>query len=333
MKKNIINVSDFSPQWHWLESEFKNKNLDWVHYSSQNIIHSFIPKHSAIGRSYCALKSTLKAKKSASVLVSHGPTPTSYVGLLAEKICPETPHLAFSFNFTELPQGKKRDLMASAYQQPTRFVCYSTFEQNLYAEYFGIPLSSIDMIYWSQTEVATEVNEQATESGRYICALGTQGRDYQSLFSAMKKLPNIKLVAVVSPAYIEGLVIPENVIIRNNIPLSQAFNILKFSEFMVLPLRNSQIPCGHSTIVSSMFFKKTILISNAITVSDYITDGVTGLFFEPSNPQDLKQKIESLWEDQKNTHLMNATAYQFAKTHCTEQSAVQYFSKFLKNYA
>jgi len=223
--------------------------------------------------------------------------------------------------------------MATAYQQPTRFVCFSTFEKQLYAEHFGIPMSSIDMIYWSQTEPIIDINEQPTESGRYICALGTQGRDYKTLFAAMKKLPSIKLIAVVSPEYIEGLEIPENVIIRNNIPLSQAFNILKFSEFMVLPLRDSQAPCGHSTIVSSMFFKKTILITRAETVSDYIQESVTGLFFEPNHVDDLKRKIESLWEDQKNTLLMNATAYEFAKAHCTQQSAVNYFREFLKNYA
>lgn len=333
MIKHIINVSDLSPNWNWLEEAFKQPDMAWHHYSSLAIkLPTYVPKQQSIGRAYSGIRGALKASQPNSILVSHGPRPTMYASHFAGKICPKTPHLAFSFTFTELPKGRQVDVMRAAYKQPTRFVCYSNFEKNLYASYFDIPLDKIDMIHWSAHEPVQDPNEKPTESGRYICALGTQGRDYKTLFEAMRLLPHIKLIAVVTPEYIRGLDIPDNVIIRSNIPLSQAFNILKFSEFMVLPLRDSEAPCGHSTIVSSMFFKKSILITNAVTVYDYIQDKKTGVFFEANNLVDLKEKIETLWQDQTNTNAMNEAAYQFAKDYCTEKSAIDYFQQFLNNH-
>lgn len=333
MTKHIINVSDLSPDWNWLENEFRQSDTTWQHFSSlKPKLPDYLPKRNAIARAYSGLRGTLKARAPNSVLVSHGPRPTMYVSNLAASICPDVPHLAFSFTFTELPKGKQIAVMKKAFRQPTRFVCYSNFEKNLYADYFNIPLEKIDMIHWSAHEPMHNPDEKPSEEGRYICALGTQGRDYKTLFEAMRLIPNIKLIAVVTPEYIQGLDIPDNVVIRSNIPLSQAFNILKFSEFMVLPLRDSEAPCGHSTIVSSMFFKKSILITNAVTVYDYIQDKKTGLFFEANNAIDLKDKIEMLWQDQTNTNNMNEAAYQFAKDYCTEQSAIDYFQQFLKKY-
>ena len=333
MPKHIINVSDLDPRWNWLENAFKQPDMAWQHFSSLSLkLPSYVPKRQSIARAYASLSGALKARTSNAVLVSHGPRPTMYASYFAGKICPDAPHLAFSFTFTELPTGKQVDVMRKAYRQPTRFVCYSNVEKNLYARYFDIPLEKIDMIHWSAHEPAHDPDEKPTESGRYICALGTQGRDYKTLFEAMRLLPNIKLIAVVTPEYIQGLSVPDNVIVRSNIPLNQAFNVLKFSEFMVLPLKSSEVPCGHSTIVSSMFFKKSILITNAVTVYDYIQDKKTGLFFEANNVVDLKEKIEMLWQDQSNTIAMNEAAYQFATNYCTEQSAIDYFQNFLQNH-
>lgn len=333
MQKHIINVSDLDPNWNWLAGTINTADITWQHFSSlKPQLPSYLPKRNAIARTYSGLRGTLKARKPNSILVSHGPRPTMYVSNLAASICPDVPHLAFSFTFTELPKGKQVALMKKAYKQPTRFVCYSNFEKNLYANYFDIPLEKIDMIHWSAHEPVQDPTEKPSETGRYLCALGTQGRDYKTLFEAMRLLPNIKLIAVVTPEYIQGLDIPENVIIRSNIPLHQAFNILKFSEFMVLPLRDSEAPCGHSTIVSSMFFKKSILITNAVTVYDYIEDQKTGLFFEANNIIDLKEKIEMLWENTASTQTMNEAAYQFAVNKCSEQSAANYFQHFLENY-
>lgn len=335
---NIINLSDLDTNWNWLRDEFKHTNDEWHHYSSLAVkLPPFIPKKDSIARVLAATSAVKLARKKPSVLVSHGPRPALYAGNLAKLMCPSVPHLVYSFNFTNLPQGAQRSLMASAFKQAAKFVTYSNVERQLYADYFNIPIEKIDMLHWAVHAPKVDLTQEPIEARPYICALGSQGRDYATLIDAMKKLPNIKLVLVASADSMQGLTVPNNVKVYSSIPLANAHNILAHSAFMVLPLRDAKVPCGHVTIVSSMFFKKAILVTNSLGVHDYISDNETGLFFEPKNPDDLAYKIEALWNnrsdsDGPNTKKLSEAGFAFASKHCTEKTAIDYLEDFLKNY-
>ena len=331
---NVINISDLTANWNWLRDEFKHTNDEWHHYSSLAVsLPSFLPKKDSFARLIAATKAVNMARRSPSVLVSHGPRPALYAGNIAKTICPKTPHLVYSFNFTDLPNGKQHSLMARAFQQPIKFVTYSTVERKLYADYFDIPIEKIDMLHWSVHAPKVDLTEIPLVAGRYICALGSQGRDYATLIATMKKLPNIKLVLVANEDSISGFNIPGNIEIYTNIPLVQAHNILAHSEFMVLPLRDSQVPCGHVTIVSSMFFNKAIVVTNSLGVQDYIFDDKTGLFCEPKNADDLSEKIQSLWDDPAKNIKLSEAALAFSQEYCTEKTAINYFADFLKKHS
>ena len=336
---NIINLSDLDTNWNWLRDEFKHTNDKWHHYSSLAVkLPRFTPKKDSIARILAACSAVKLARKKTSVLISHGPRPALYAGNLAKIMCSDIPHLVYSFNFTNLPQGAQRRLMTSAFQQPTKFVTYSSVERQLYADYFNIPIEKIDMLHWAVHAPKVDLSAQPIEAGRYICALGSQGRDYATLIKAMKKLPHIKLVLVASADSLNGLNVPSNVKVYSNVPLTTAHNILANSAFMVLPLRDDKVPCGHVTIVSAMFFKKAILVTNSLGVHDYIRDNETGLFFEPKNSDDLGDKIEALWDnsansDEPNTEALSKAGYDFAHQYCTEKTAVSYFENFLKNHS
>ena len=331
---NIINLSGLDASWCWLRDEFKHTDQAWLHYTMQSPrLPKFLLKKDSIAWVVAALLAVNKARGGNAVLVSHGPRPAMYAGNITKCINPNLLHLVYSFNFTDLPTGMQRKIMTKAYQQPTKFVTYSSVERTLYADYFDIPLHRIDMLRWAVHAPNIGLTEPPIESGRYICALGSQGRDYKTLLEAIKTLPNIKLVLVASPDSIKDLAVPNNVKVHSNIALKQAHNILAHSQFMVLPLRDSQVPCGHVTIVTGMFFKKAILATNSQGVHDYIADEETGLFFEPKNPVDLAQKIELLWNDTTKTTALSESGFAFANTHCTEQNAVNYFSQFLTTFA
>ena len=346
---NIINLSDLELSWNWLRDEFKHRPDIWHHYSSLGVnMPKFVPKRDSIARMIAASSAVNLARNAPSMLVSHGPRPALYAGHLAKVMCPDTPHLVYSFNFTNLPQGAQRRFMASAFKQPTKFVTYSTVERQLYADYFELDIEKIDMLHWAVHAPKVDLSVVPIESGRYICALGSQGRDYATLINAMKKLPHIKLVLVASAESIKDLNVPNNVKIHSNVPLSTSHNILAHSAFMVLPLRDAKVPCGHVTIVSAMFFKKAILVTNSTGVHDYIRDHETGLFFEPNDPDDLARKIEALWssypsdsqssvnqssDNNPNLEALGQAGYDFAHQYCTEQTATSYFERFLKQHS
>lgn len=332
MKKQIINVSDYDPNWNWLADDFKTTDLEWKHCSSLTArIPKFLPKRQSLGRFYSAINANLSANKNDTILVSHAPRPIMYTSKIAKVLRPNITHLGASFTFTELPVGLQHKTMSLAFKQPSKFLCYSNIERKIYAEYFDIPIEKIDMIHWSVHHPEINEDEAPYETGDYICALGTEGRDYKTLFAAMAQLPNIKLVVVATWKNLAGLLIPENVKVVNNIPLSTAMNILMHSKFMVLPLKDKTTTCGHSTLVASMFYRKSVLITNAPAIHDYIEDGKTGIYFEPQDVNDLKRKIELLWDDPSNTVIMNNAAYAFAVEHCTEKTVINYFANFINS--
>jgi len=331
-KLSIINLSELDPSWNWLANDINSPNLTWSHYSTKMVrVPQFLPKKELLRRVISAKDAVVFSKKHKSLVVSHGPRPTLYSVSLAKVLGASFPHLSYSFNFTNLPTGIQHKLMVNAFQQPTKFVVYSSMEKKLYSEYFDIDESRIDMLHWSVHEPNIDISAPPIESGEYICAVGSQGRDYEVLFSAMRKLKNIKLVLVATAESIQHLAVPDNVKVHTNIPLAHAHNIILHSKFMVLPLRDSQVPCGHVTIVSGMFFRKAMLVTNSEGVHDYIQDNITGQFFNPHDAQGLSAKIEALWNNQKEIEQLANSAYEFAKSNCTEKTVINYFQNFLNS--
>jgi glycosyltransferase involved in cell wall biosynthesis len=327
---HIINLSELDPNWHWLRDEFTHLPNTWAHYTSLGVqLPKWLPKHQSAARFIQAFRAVSESKKTPSLLVSHGPRPAYYGGKLAQLLNPALPHLVYSFNYTNLPTGFQHKAMAKAYQQADRFVVYSTLEKKLYADYFGIAPERIDMLHWSVHAPSVSAHEAPVVTGDYICALGSQGRDYHTLFDAMRLLKHIQLVVVATAESVQHLSTPDNVKLYTHIPLAQAHNILTHSRMMVVPLRDSQVPCGHVTIVSGMFFKKAMVVTNSEGVHDYIQENHTGLFYQPKEARDLAEKIEQIWNDSSKANALAENAYQFANDKCTEKTVVNYFANYL----
>lgn len=327
----LINLSEMPPSWNWLHQEIQAPHLSWKHCSSlSHNVPTFLPKHKSFGRLLSAHRSINLAQKSSSVLISHAPRSTYYGAQLAALKQKDLPHLAVSFTFTVLPTGLQHKLMSKFYQQVDRFVLYSNMEKKLYADYFDLDESKFDMIHWPVHPPTIEDAGEPLESGPYICAIGSQGRDYRVLFHAMERLKHIKCVVVATPENLIGLKVPENVKIYTNIPLSDCNNIVQHSQFMVLPLISDKTPCGHSSIVSAMFHKKAILVTNALTIKDYIHQDETGRLFTHQDDLALANEIERLWESPKDIRRLAANALTFANAHCTERTAVNYFRSYLE---
>lgn len=326
----IINLSNFEESWNWLRDEFPQPE-QWRHVTTATSVipHGIPLRNQLIGFSSAIAALSIARQAQRAILVSHGPRPGFYGGMLARLVQPDLPHLACSFNFTDLPTGKDRKLMAASYRQVRKFLTYSTVERTLYADYFDIPIEKIDMLHWAVHPPKIDPCSTPIESGDYICALGSQARDYATLFAAVENLPHIKLVIVANLRSIKDLRIPSNVKVHVDIPRGQAMNILQHSRFMALPLRDGHVPCGHVTIVSGMFYGKAIIVTESTGVQDYIEDGVTGLFHDSRNVDALRLKIDMLWNDAEFAAVLANTARAFAYQNCTHVNAVAYFSRFM----
>jgi glycosyltransferase involved in cell wall biosynthesis len=328
---NIVNVSTAAPEWNWLAYRFADRpDLRWTHVSTEAMpVPRWLPRGDLARRVLAARAARRLASPDDSMLVSHGPRISLYVELANRRRPRRAHHLAYVFNYTELPHGKKRALHAHALATVDRFVVFSTTEREIYARYFDLPIDRIDMIHWAVRPPAIGVDEPALIAGDYLCAVGGQGRDYGVLVEAMRKLPSLRLVIVSTRAAMAGLDVPGNVEVRLDTPLAEATNLIAHSRFMALPLRDAEVPCGHVTIVSAMHLGKAIVATGSSGIADYIQEGVNGRLAAPHDPASLAAAIESLAGDDTECRRLGENGRAFARAHCMEDNAVAYFRGYL----
>jgi glycosyltransferase involved in cell wall biosynthesis len=336
----ILNVSEADPPWNWLAHRFASDSLVWKACSTRvKASLSRLDRPLArldkpfLGRMGATLTARKLIRKHAgrSVLVSHGPLLALYSEFLARPAARQALHLVFSFNFTDLPTGTRRALLRKHLRRVDRLVVASATERELYSEYFELEADRIDVLLWGVQPPVQELTKAARFSdGQYICAIGSQARDYDTLMDAMRRVPHINLILVATPDSLPRGVVPPNVKVLINIPPADAMNVLAHSMFMVLPLRDSTVPCGHVTVVAAMHMGKAILSTNSTGLSDYLIDGRNAKFFSPKNPQQLAEKIESLFNDPLLRQHLGTFASTFAKQHCSEDNTAAYFRRYLE---
>ena len=283
----LVNLSELSQDWQWLREPFHDDIPDWHHVSALAM-----PRRWPLGgmrearwRATAEARRLLAAHRGPNILVSHGPRPAMYWGWLGGGRVDA--HDVYSFNFTDLPTGIGRRSAARAFRDVTRFVVSSTWERELYADYFDIPISRITFQHWGVKPPARTLDSPRPIDVPYVCALGSQARDYATLAQAMKRLPHLRLAIVATPASVQGIQMPDNVEMHVNIPYAKAMQLLQHSELMVLPMNDVQSRCGHVTAVSALHMGVPIVSTDCRGLDDYLRQGDTAVVSEQGHPDEL----------------------------------------------
>ncbi len=326
----IINVSDMAPDWKWLDHEIRVPHLNWTHFSTQSHSKmSFLPKKDSVLRMLNANQAVAHSKNQPSVLVTHGPRHTFYGAQIASVKSRNLTHLAMSFNFSELPTGVQYKLMSQAYQQVDRFVVYSEYEKQYYAKYFELPQDKFDVMPWTAQVPDTSKIGEPIELGTYICAVGSQGRDYAVLFDAMRQLKHMRLVLVAKSENLTGLKIPDNVTVYQDIPLADCHNIIHYSQFMVLPIIDENTPCGLVTLIAGMLHHKAVLTTKTMVAKEYVTHEVTGHLVPQQDVAAMKNAIEHMASTPEDRTYLAKNAYEYAINACDPIHMIDYFKNYL----
>ena len=318
--------------WKWFQDKIENKReYEWKFYNSapKNIFEKYIKKPNLARLRACFSAGRDYKKGKIEILVSHLPIYTAWSEYFSGKKKDNRFHLAFSFNFTNMPNEKQAKFMRKQFKKVDRFTVFSNYEKNFYSKYFEIPIEKIDMIHWGVAKPEIVEMERVIK-GDYVCAIGGEGRDYKTLALAAEKLPNIKFVIVAREKNLEGINFSENVEVYTNLPLDKTMNILKNSLFAIVPLVTRTTPCGHVTIVSAMHLGKAQIVTYSEGVTDYIKDRETGIFTEDKNSEDMIKKIDELYNNRELREKIEINAEKFAGEYCTEEANVRYFEDILK---
>jgi glycosyltransferase involved in cell wall biosynthesis len=328
----IINHSELSCNWNWLDKSFSDSRLQWQHVSSQAWTSiTILPASTTLKRLRAAWLALNYTAIEPSLLVSHGPRPALYASTLAFGRLKNTPHLAFSFNFTELPSTRRQKMMARAFQSIDRFTVFSSMEKQLYSRVFDLDPKRIDVIHWAVEPFKKSQLLKPVQDQRYFCAVGSQGRDYRVLMEVMSQLPQCRLHLVAYPENLVNLKIPDNVTIHQHVPFEFAAALVAHADAMVLPLRGSEVPCGHVTAVMAMHLGVPVIATDSIGLHDYLRQDDTAVLFPTGEDNVLKQCLESFLDDPAHFRACADRAFEFAQHYCVEERTVEYFQKYIKD--
>lgn len=318
----------FPTSWRWFEGRVGGDQLDWRFFHSIPRNRFEAIKRPKVGRYAEALRASWCAsREDASLVVSFGPQLAWSYEEAARFTFPRAPHITFTFNFPTLPRGFRRDRMRRAFQSIDRFVVFSTVEKQLYAEYFDISPTRIDMTYWGVQGPRPSAEAEARGTQPYVCAVGGNGRDYATLIRTAQATPEVPYVFVVRPANVAGMDLPPNVKVEVNVPVQRAWDIIYNARFMVLPLADSDVPCGHVTIVNAMYFKKAFVITDSPGVHDYAIEGLTALRVPPRDPDAMAAAVLELWNDPARAERIGLQGYNFARRNCSEERMMAYVQR------
>lgn len=300
---HFINNSDLmGPDWRFVEPLCRDPDITWSFHSGvpRNLPERLVrrPKLARYRAAWQAVQEARRGTAEHPVLVSHLPRITAATNILRRTRCPDVPMIGFSFNFTDLPQGRSLGYFRRALGGITEIVVYSTMERALYSRLFDIAPDRVHVLPWAMDPPKAGAETPVPGLGPYLCAVGGEARDYALLARVMAGLPALRMVVVARPYSIRGIDFPENVTVFTNLPAPQTWRLVRDSLGMVIPLRSDTTACGHITLVGTQLSGVPLAITRSEGVADYIDDE-TAILFEAGDAAGLEAAITRLTEDRE----------------------------------
>jgi glycosyltransferase involved in cell wall biosynthesis len=329
-------VSVFSPSdsdWDWYAKDCEGKSLWDFHTEEPGAFLGRRIQNPRLCRAFGAFRCALSAKRlSSKVVVALSSRSLIWIAFALRLCRIRIPLLAFSYHFTELPKGARHWIVRWAASRVQRFQVHSEVEKARYADYLGISIERFDLVRFGVAPSSVCIEEAPPPIDKpYICALGKDGRDYQTLIEAMKQLPDITLIVVAQPYNLRRVEIPENVKVYYNIPRDLALNILKHSLLMALPLKSEEISCGHITLVSAMYYRKAIVATRSSGIADYFPLGYDAPRVPAGDVDGWAKALRAMCADPEWLGRCGAAGERFAYQYCSHDACFRRTMEVFRN--
>lgn len=325
----VVNIAESDPEWRWIAHALPDDgSIAWRFASAwKRPIESRMP-----GPHWGRIRAAIEGRRAvasgwADMVVSHGPYTSFYAAAAQASQRRRVPHLAMSFNFTDIPGGARFAMMKRGFKGIDRFTIFSRMERKLYADLFDIDPERFDFVPWG---VAAPISQPLPKrkDGRYFVAVGGEARDYATLVEAARLAPAVQFVFIVRPWSLEGLSVPDNVEVHVVLPWAETWSHVWHAEAALLPLRSARTPNGHVTIVGGMHLDKAHVVTDSIGIRDYASEE-TALLVPAQDPAAFARAVERMMDEPALAPRLGAAAGRFARENCTEAVTARYFREFL----
>ena len=319
---HIVVLHDYGPDWRWIAHLMPE--IEWQFFAVPRVEGRFAKRLNKLRWAWRAAR----AARAAQLIITFDEGLCAALEIARMVVRGGPPHVTYYFNFDHMPQGVQRARHAALFRRVSRIVVSSRVEQRLYARHFGLDPTRIDFIPWGVK--APAASGLVVDHKDYVCAVGGNARDYAMLMQVASRQPDRRFVIVVRPANIEGLAVPDNVEVMCNIAYADAMAVVKGARLMALPLKTTDTPCGHVTIVSAFYLGTPVIVTRSAGVEDYVTDNQSGLITAAGSSEEMGAAIDLLWADDQLAERLSANARAFAELNCTEQNYPPHVRQMLR---
>ncbi|WP_375770451.1 glycosyltransferase family 4 protein [Archangium gephyra] len=260
------------------------------------------------------------------LLVTAFPQVGFTVGLVNLLSFARLPHVVWYFNCGHEYQGPRKWLSRVAYRSVHRFIVYTMHERSVYARVFALPESRFHFTHLTGPELKAGEFRGARErfglAPRYIAALGSSGRDYDTLFRAVEGLP-VQLVVVAHPSALPSGPVPPNIKVMTSIPQEDYLRVIAEAELVAIPVNNRETASGQMTLIQAMSLGVPVVATRCIGTEDYIRHGENGWFVQMGDVEHWRRTLRSLLDDPEARRRSATEALRFAQERLTDRAGAQ----------
>jgi len=208
-------------------------------------------------------------------------------------------HIMVDIALPKLISTQNRRLLASIKyicKYNKKIICFGRLQKKFWDEIIGF-CDRVEFIPFSiDLDIFNKVNND--NYGKYILSGGKSDRDYATLINAIKNISN-KFMVIYGKDPVTGAIpkfdyIPPNLELIEEVPFGQYVDLLANASFVIIPLKDVDYVTGQMVMLHSMALCKAVIVTKCSGTIDYIEDWKTGIFVEPYNDDDLRNKVTYL---------------------------------------
>lgn len=158
------------------------------------------------------------------------------------------------------------------------------------------------------------------EVSDYVCAVGSEARDYPTFMKAVAGLDVRAEVAVGSTVLqasgdiqgsfrsilggVRDVGLPPNARVRTQLDHRALRDLYARARMVVVPLQDVDADCGVTVIAEAMAMAKAVVVTASRGQVDLVRDGETGLYVPPGDPAALRAAIQHLLDNPEQASRM-----------------------------
>ncbi|MBI1366156.1 MAG: glycosyltransferase [Alphaproteobacteria bacterium] len=206
-----------------------------------------------------------------------------------------TPIIAWAFNIGSTASALKGRLAGIVLRGVDLFVVHSREERQHYARWLDLPVERFRFVPLQRGGRKFQRKEETSQP--YMLAMGSAGRDYQTLIDATRDL-GARVVIVAKQDVLRPLKPHSDVEFCSNLSMSKCEELLSAARLNVVPISNVDTASGQVTFLMSLCYGVPTVATDCPGTRDYLTNGHDALLVPAGDAGALRSAIKWLWTNE-----------------------------------